>query len=332
VAAAALASRVPLAGSTAGVDVAPAGAPFTPATKTGAALRIASPGYFRAMGVPLLAGRDLAATDDARSAPVAVVNAALARRLAGGRAPAAAVGLRFRSDNGAFADAAGRPREIEVVGVAGDVLDGGPRGAPAPEFYAPMGQVSEEPWNYWIGRELVLVARAAGDAPPAALAPALRRAVAEVDPRVPLFDVRSTGERLGGALALERFGTRLLVAAGAAALLLAALGIHGVVAYAAGRRAREVGVRLALGATPAHAVRLVVRQGMRPVALGLAVGAAAAAVAWQAAAGLLFGVSPLDPVSLAGAAALLAGVGALACYAPARRVARVDPALTLRGE
>ncbi len=332
VAVAALVSRVPLGGSGAGVDVAPVGAPLARGVKFGAALRLASPDYFRTMGIPLLAGRDLRAADDARAAPVAVVNVALARRLAGGAPPAAAVGRRFRSDNSAFADAAGRPREIEVVGVVGDVLDGGPRGAPAPEFYAPLAQSPEESFNYWIGRQLVLAARAEGGRAPAALAPALRRAAASVDGRVPLYGVRTAGERLGGALAVERFSTRLLLLLGAAGLLLAALGVHGVVAYAAGRRAPEVGVRLALGASPSGAAAPVARQAMRPVALGLAAGAAGAALAWRAAAGLLFGVSPLDPVSLAGAAALLAGVGALACYAPARRVARVDPALTLRGE
>ena len=332
VAAGALVSRVPLGGRLAGVDVAPVGAPFGPAATVNASLRAASPGYFAAMRIPLLAGRDLDPADDARAAPVAVVNASLARRLTGGAAPAAALGRRFRSDNAAFADAGGWPREIEVVGVAGDVLDRGARGTAQPEFYAPLEQTPEEPFTYWLGRELVLVVRAADGAPPASLAPALRRAAAAVDARVPLYDVRTAGERLGGALAVERFSTALLLLLGAAGLLLAALGVHGVVAYAAGRRAREVGLRLALGATPADAVALVVRQGMRPVGAGLLLGVAAAAVAWRGAAGLLFGVSPLDPASLLGAAVLLAGAGALACYAPARRVSRVDPAATLRTE
>jgi predicted permease len=327
---AALVSRVPLGGSPASVDLAAAGRPFDRASRVSAALRLASPGYFRAMGIPLLAGRDLGPADGAGAPPVVVVNAALARRLAAGAPLGTVVGGRVRSDNGAFADPAGRPRELEVVGVAGDVLDGGLRGAPAPEFYAPLGQVSEEPWNYWIGRELVLVARTPGD--PAAAAPALRRAVASVDARVPLHDVRSTSERLAGALAVERFSRRLLALLGALGLGLSALGIHGVVAYAAGQRAREVGVRLALGATPARAARLVVRQGLRPVLAGLAVGAVVALAGARAAAGLLFGVSPFDPVALAGAAGLLAAVAAAACYGPARRVARVDPASSLRAE
>ena len=324
---AALVSRVPLGGSMTSIDVARADQPFSRETKVNAALRLASPQYFRSMGIPVLAGRDLRDGDDARAVPVIVVNATLARRLGG---ETSVVGRRIRSDNGAFADGAGRPRELEIVGVVGDVRDGGPRREAGPEFFAPLEQVSEEPWNYWIGRELVLVARTPGVA--AAAAPALRRAVASVDPRVPLYDVQSTGERLGGALAVERFSTRLLALLGAFGLALAALGIHGVVAYAASQRTREVGIRMALGAPAAHAMRLVVRQGMRPVVAGLVVGVAAAVVAARAAAGLLFGISPLDPITLLGAMALLASVGALACYGPARRIARVDPASSLRNE
>jgi predicted permease len=237
--AAAVVSRVPLGGSMTSVDLARADRAFGPATRVGAALRIAGPGYFAAMGVPLLAGRDLAATDDARAPGVVVVNAALARRLAGGGPPRAALGLRVRSDNGAFADPSGAPRHLEVVGVVGDVRDGGARSEAAPEFYAPLGQVSAEPWNYWVAREVVLVARTRGA--PAAAAPGLRRAVAAVDARVPLYDVQTTAERLRGSQAVERFSGRLLVVLGAAGLLLAAVGIHALVAYAAGQRAREVG-------------------------------------------------------------------------------------------
>jgi hypothetical protein len=313
------------------VDVARADRPFTRDTRVSAGLRMATPGYFAALGVPLLAGRDLADGDGAHAPAVAVVNAALARRLAGAAVPPARlVGRRFRSDNAAFANPNGAPRELEIVGVVGDVRDGGPRGDVDPTFHAPLGQVGDEPWNYWIGRELVLVARTAGDA--AAAAPGLRRAVARVDARVPLYDVRTTAERLGGALAVERIGRRLLAAMGALGLALAALGIHGVVAYTAAQRTREVGIRVALGATARDAVRLVLGQGLRPVFAGLAVGALAAVLAARAARAFLYGVAPFDPVSLVGAAALLGAVAAVACWAPARRVAQVDPALSLRAE
>jgi predicted permease len=246
VAAAALVSRVPLGGSMTGVDVAPAELAFTRATRVNAALRLTSAGYFRTMGIPLLAGRDLARSDGAGATAVVVVNATLARRLAGGAPLASVVGRAIRSDNGAFADAGGRPRVMTIVGVVGDVRDGGPRAAVVPEFHAPLAQVGSEPWDYWIGRELVLVARPVAGAP-AALAPALARAVASVDPFVPLHDVRTTGERLAEALAIERFSTWLLLVLGAAGLALAALGIHGVVALAAEQRVREAAIRLAVG-------------------------------------------------------------------------------------
>jgi predicted permease len=331
IAGAALVSRVPLGGSRTSVDVALAGRPLDAATRVSAALRITSPEYFRSMGIPLLAGRDLRDADDARAAPVAVVNAALARRLAGADVPVTRlVGQRFRSDNSAFAGADGAPREIEIVGVVGDVRDDGLRGDVAPAFHAPMAQVGDEPWNYWISRELVLVARTTGDA--ASAAPALRRALARVDGRVPLYDVQTTAERLSGALAVERIGRRLLALLGALGLALAALGIHGVVAYTVAQRTREVGIRVALGASASNAVSVVLRQGLRPVAAGLVVGGVASLAAARAARGLLFGVSPFDPVSLAAAAALLGAAAVVACWAPARRVAQVDPALSLRAE
>ncbi|MDF1505432.1 ABC transporter permease, partial [Roseisolibacter sp. H3M3-2] len=324
---AALASRVPLGGSRTGMDVAPAGGAFEAATKVGTALRVASPGYFRSIGIPLLAGRDLLGVDAARAPRVVVVNRTLARRIGGG---GPVVGRRLVTDNGAFRDSAGAPLPLEIVGVVGDVRDGGPRAEPDPELYVPLAQVPEEPFEYWIGRELVLVARTTGD--PTALAPALRRAVAEVDQRVPLYDVRTTGARLGAAVAVERFSLRLLSLLGAAGLALAALGVHGVVAYTVGRRTRELGIRLALGATARGAVGLLVRQGMRPVLAGLALGIAGSVLAARAASSLLFGVEPLDPLSLAGALAVMTGVAAIACWTPARRAARVDPIEALREE
>jgi putative ABC transport system permease protein len=327
IASAALVSRVPLGGSMTSIDLALADRPLVRANTLSAALRITSPDYFRSMGIPLVAGRDLRPADDEHAAPVIVVNETLARRL-GGRA--AAVGRRVRSDNSAFADGAGKPREMEIVGVVGDVRDGGPRVAAAAEFYAPLGQIGEEPWNYWISRELVLVARTVG--PAAGAAPALRRAVASVDPTVPLYDVQSTDARLDGALAVERLSTRLLAVLGVLGLLLAAIGIHGVIAYVAQQRAREVAIRLALGASAAHAVGLVVRQGMRPVLVGLVLGGAGSAVVGRAAGSLLFEIPALDPVSVLASVALLAAVAALASLGPALRTTRVDPATALTSD
>ena len=324
-----LVSRVPLGGSMTSIDLARSDRPATRTTTVHAALRITSADYFRSIGVPLLAGRDLRDADDAAGARVIVVNAALARRL-GAPSPAAALGQRVQSDNGAFADSAGRPRLLEIVGVVGDVRDGGPREAVQPEFYAPMAQVAEEPWNYWIGREMVLVARTQGDA--AGATTTLRRAVATVDARVPLYDVQTTAARLASAVAVEGFSMRLLALLGALGLVLAAVGIHGVVAYLAAQRGREVGIRLALGSTPRAAVALVLRQALAPIGLGLAAGVVGGLGVGRVATGLLFGVSPSDPASLLGAVALLGAVGAVAAWGPARRTARIDPASAMRAE
>ena len=324
-----LVSRVPLGGSMTSVDLARADRPVTRATTVNAALRITSADYFRSIGVPLLAGRDLRDADDAAGARVVVVNATLARRL-GATSPGMVLGRRVQSDNGAFADSAGRPRLLEIVGVVGDVRDGGPREDVGPEFYAPMAQVPAEPWNYWIDREMVLVARTRGDA--AGAAAALRRAVAAVDARVPLYDVQTTAARLAGAVAVERFSTQLLTALGALGLVLAAVGIHGVVAYLAAQRGREVGIRLALGSTPGAAAALVLRQCLRPVGLGLVAGVVGGIGVGRAMTGVLFGVSPSDPASLLGAVALLGTAGAVAAWGPARRTARIDPASAMRAE
>lgn len=341
---AALVSRVPLGGSTTGVDVATLDRVSDARARIPVALRAASDGYFRTLRIPLLAGRDLRAADRADAPAVVVVNAALAHRLAPGVPPARLVGTTLASDNGAFAEG-GRPRPLTVVGVVGDVREDGPRGDAGPALYVPLAQLPEEPWEYWIARELLLVAAPAGAARAGgasaaddagdralALAPALRRAAAAVDGRVPLYDVRTTGARLAEALAVERLTRALLLALGGVGLALAALGIHGVVLHDVRRRTREVGIRLALGAAPTDAVTLLVRDGMRPVLVGLAVGGAAAAAGAPLARALLYGVAPLDPPSVLGAVAVLAAVSLASCWWPARRLAAVDPALPLRGE
>lgn len=329
VAAAALVSRVPLGGSIASIDLGIAGARDNGAGLVHAAMRVSSSRYFSSMGIPIVAGRDLSDDDRMDSPGAIVVNEALAKLLA--PTPAALIGRRLRSDNGAFADSTGQPRTLEVVGVARDILDGGLRSSASPEFFVPMDQTSDEPWDYWINREMLLVVRSAG-LPPAALVPAMRRAVNAVDARVPLYDVRTTGERVQDALAVERFALQLASVAGVLALLLASIGIHSVVSYVVSQRTREAGVRLALGATAQQVVALVVRQSMRPVLAGIVVGIAGSLVVARAGTALLFGVTTRDPVAFSSAGAVMLAVGALACWIPARRMSRVMPASVLRGE
>lgn len=338
VARAALVSRVPLGGSAASIDLGIVGQRSTNAGATdggngvglvNAALRVTSADYFGTMGIPIRAGRDLSERDVAGARDVVVVNESLAKRL--GVSPNALIGQLLVSDNSAFADAKGVRKPLEVVGVTGDVLDGGLRGSAEPEFYLPMAQVPDEPWDYWINREMLLVARGT-TGNDAGLVPAMRRAVAAVDGRVPLYDIRTTGERVQEALAVERFALELISSMGILALLLASLGIHGVVSYVVSQRQREAGVRLALGATAGQVVSLVVRQSMRPVLAGIAIGIVGSLFVARAGSALLFGVTTEDPIAYAAAGVVMLAVGAVACYAPARRMSTIMPAVVLRGE
>jgi predicted permease len=325
---AAVVSRVPLTGMNTGVSFVVAGDERRRMADEGVSsnFRIASPGYFAAMGIPVIAGRDFGRTDAPGAPRAVIVNQTLARRLGlAGRTE----GARIWSTNGAFWYGAERPVDLVVVGVVGDIRDDGLREEVKPEAYFPLAQAPAEPWD-WIERTMLLVTRTRG-APTAAL-PALQQAVRSVDPRLPLYDVRTMAGRLADAGAVDRFYTGLLACLGAAALLLAAVGIYGVVAHLVGNQTTEIGVRMALGATTGSVLRLMLLRHARPVALGLAVGGAASLVAARALAGRLYGVPPTDPVTLLGAASLLAAVAAVACWLPARRATRVEPTEALRAE
>jgi putative ABC transport system permease protein len=190
------------------------------------------------------------------------------------------------------------------------------------DFYMSYRQ-SDEPLKH-------VVVRTSGD--PMALAPAVRSALRGIDAEIMLTDVRSMAAIVDTALGGPRFAMQLLGGFALVALLMAALGIYGVVAFLVGRRTREVGVRMALGARAADVMALVLRQGMAPVLAGLAVGLVAALALGRLSAGLLFGVPPHDPFTLAAATAVLAAAGLVACLLPARRAAGIDPAQALRDE
>ena len=221
----------------------------------------------------------------------------------------------------------GLPTWKEVVGVAGDVrADGLAREAP-PEFYLPLGQEPAPAWE-WLQRTLTVVARVEGD--PAAFVNPVREAVRRVDPALPVYAVETLEERLAESLAQARFNTALLSALGAVGLALAAVGIYGVIAYFVRQRTPEIGLRIALGATGADVLGLVMRQALAPVLLGLGLGVAAAIAATRLLAGLLYGVAPTDAATFAAVVLGLFAAAALASYLPARRAARVDPTQALQ--
>jgi predicted permease len=276
--------------------------------------RRASPDYFRTMGVPLVAGRFFAEEDADESRPTAIVNEAFARKYWPGES---ALGKRVRL--GPNSDAA---PWITVVGVVGNVRHTGLDSEPRPEVYRHL--LTSPPTGP------VVVVRTTAD--PSALVPTLGAAVRELDRGIPAATAQTMREIIARSVAERRFLMLLLAAFAGAALVLASVGIYGVVSNTVAQRTHEIGVRMALGATRRDVLRLVIRQGMTPAVLGLALGLAGALALTRVMRGLLFGVGARDPATLAASALLLAAVALAACYLPARRATKVDPMVALRYE
>ena len=279
----------------------------------GAALRYAvTPSYFEAMGIPLRRGRVLDARDAANAPRAVVINESFARRKFAG---AEAIGkrLRFGAPEGDW---------YTIVGVVGDVKQSSFDAGGSDAIY-----VSPAQWH-WADNVMSLVVRAHGKT--TSLTPAIRDAIWSVDKDLPISRVATMRELVDRSLADRRFAMILFVAFGATALLLAAVGIHGVLSGSVTERIREIGVRAALGASPADVVRMMLRRGMSLTAAGVALGLIAAGLASRVVASMLFGVSRLDPATYLAVAVLLCCVSGLACVLPALRAARVDPASTLK--
>jgi predicted permease len=270
---------------------------------------VVTAGYFETVGMPLTRGRALEETDRGDTAPVAVVNEAFVRRFLAGQDP---VGQRFRQGG----------REVEIVGVAHDAKYARLEEAAFPMIYRPFTQRYRP--------DLHLHLRTAGD--PAAAVEAIRREMAAVAPDLPFLDPRTLTQQMVPATLVQRIGARVLGLFGMMALLLSAIGIYGVVAYSVAQRTRELGVRVALGASTPSVVRLVVGQGLRITAVGLTIGALLALGVGQLLKSQLFGLNPADPLTFGVLIALLGGVALLASLLTARRAARVDPVVALRGE
>ncbi len=273
--------------------------------------RTVTPGWFEAMRISLLRGRTPQETDAADKAPVVVINESFARKYW----PAGdALGQRLRLT--------GDPRWWAVVGVVGDVREFGLDAEVRPTMYFPFDQLPTD--------TLTLVVRSRAPAPE--VLQGAQHVLSAVDPRLPAYQVEPLSEMLSASLAQRRFALELLHGFAVLALLLAGLGLYGVLAYAVTQRTREIGVRMALGARPAQALALVARESAAVVGTGLVLGFIGALLSARFFAGLLFGVGPADPLALLAAMLVLGAVALAATLVPARRAARVDPAVALRAE
>jgi putative ABC transport system permease protein len=306
-------------------------APFAPGVRAGAMVgnravaaatqsvveHIVSEDYFRTLVIPIVAGRVFDDRDRAGSPTVVIVSQATARQLWRDMNP---IGQQLERDG----------RMYEVVGVAGDVLGGDDRGArgggldrrPRAAMYLSATQFPQ--------RTMTVLLRTTRE--PSALVPRLRAALRESDPTIPMQQARTLDEWLVDTAANVRLTTTLAGAFAAIGVLLAGIGIYGVVAYSVGQRTPEIGLRMAVGATTRHVLALVLRTGLVSVAIGTALGLGGAFVLSQVMGALLFEVRPDDPLTFASAALLLAAVSLIACYVPARRAVRVDPLVALRSE
>jgi predicted permease len=278
--------------------------------------RTVSPEYFHAVGLPLLRGRHFSSTDTKDAPEVAIVNESFARRFFGGNA----IGRRFSRGNGKE----GVPLWIEVVGVVGDTRDFQIDNTPPAEHYLAFAQA-----KYFPGA-INLIVRTPAD--PLAMADAARQQIWSVDKNAPIADVKTMDAIVAETVAAPKFRTLLLGAFGALGLILAMVGVYGVISYSVTQRTHEIGLRMALGAQPRDVLGLVLGEGMMLAGIGIAAGALGALALTRLLESLLYEVKPRDPVTFIGVAIALATVAAAACYIPARRAMRVDPMVALRYE
>ena len=307
-----LISFLPLSGFGVSGSVTPEGGDAGGGPAPEAQYRSVGGDYFAAMGIGTVEGRSFGSGDRPDSLRVAVVDRTLARELWPGES---AVGKRLKR-GGASSD---RPW-LTVVGVVGPVRDESPEDEPRYTLYRPYTQAPSR-FSY-------LVVRAAGDLD--ALVPPIRRVVRRLDPALPLADVRTMVDRLHASLAAPRFAMVLLLVFAAAALLLACVGLYGILAYTTAQRTREIGIRVALGASRGFVLRAVLLRSMAMVGVGVVLGAVAAALAAPLLRSQLYQLQPTDPATFAGAIAVILGVCLLASVLPARRALRVEPARCLR--
>jgi len=282
------------------------------------ATRVVSPEYFQTLGIPLLSGREFTDTDTTGSQPVAVVDEAFAREYLGDRA----LGRRISSGGSKN----GVPKWMEVVGVVATGHDTDLQRPPSGEIYFPLAQAD----YFYLLNYTNLIARTAAD--PTVMIPALRQAIWSEDKNAPITEVETMDQIVSSSVAEPRFQALLLGSFGALGLLLAMVGIYGVISYGVTQRTREIGVRMALGAQPGNVLHMVIREGMLLAGAGIIAGIVGALALGRVLQGLLFEIKPTDPTTLVGVAVALAIVAMAACYIPARRAMRIEPMEALRYE
>jgi predicted permease len=309
--AAAATSVFPLSGVSANVPVEfPDRAPASPGERPGAEFVTATPGYFRLMSIPVMRGRDFEDFDRADSAFVAVVNREMAERYFPNQDPI-----------GKFVRVLG-PKPRMIVGIVGNTRQRALHAEPGPEIYLPHTQFP--------AGQMFLVIRAQGDE--ALVAHQLRTELRALDANLPIAAIRTADAVLDETVASRRFSLVLLTLFAGAALALAIIGVFGVVSFAVSQRTKEIGIRMALGASASNVLRRTIAQGMLPVFVGIVLGLLAAHTLTGMMTAMLFDVRPTDPITFGAVVATLVAAALAAAWIPARRAARVDPLVALRYE
>jgi putative ABC transport system permease protein len=315
---AAMVSEIPLGGNAINHNFIIEGRPpLTPGEEPELYSRSVAGEYFRVLGIPILQGRALTRDDRSDAPLVGVINESMARQYFPEQNP---IGARIRW---------ARSDEIQwitIVGVAGNVRHFGLANAEEPAVYTPFAQSGQE-WKRWSE----IVVRSQGTPGPA-LVSQLKAMVWKVDPAIPVTKVRTMSEVMSISLAAQRFNTFLLGVFATVALLLASVGLYGVLAFSVAQRTREIGIRMALGAQTRDVLRLILRQGLTLSLLGIVAGVCVSLAGTRVLAGFLHGVAPTDPATFAAVALILVAVALVACLVPARRAMRVDPIVALRHE